>query len=62
MLTLSNRTGGDGEIYIHTGSAVSKNAFIGGAGWESWGKLQQNIGVGQVTSKTDLNIWTFCLL
>lgn len=50
LLTLSNRTGGDGEIYIRTGSAVSKNALIGGAGWEPWGKLQQNIGVGQVTS------------
>lgn len=50
LLTLSNRTGGDGDVYIRTGSAVSKNALTGGTGWEPWGKLQQNIGVGQVTS------------
>ena len=50
LLTLSNRTGGDGEVYIRTGSAVSKNSLTGGTGWEPWGKLQQNIGVGQVTS------------
>lgn len=50
ILTLSNRTGGDGDVYVRTGRASSKNLLAGGYGWEPWGKLQQNIEVGQVTS------------
>lgn len=50
ILTLSNRTGGDGDVYIRTGRAHSTNVLAGGTGWEPWGKLQQNIEVGQVTS------------
>ena len=50
VLTLSNRTGGDGDVYIRTGRASIKNQLAGGTGWEPWGKLQQNIEVGQVTS------------
>lgn len=50
ILSLSNRTGGDGDVYIRTGHAHSTNMLVGGAGWEPWGKLQQNIEVGQVTS------------
>lgn len=50
ILTLSNRTGGDGEIYVRTGCASSKNLLAGGYGWEQWAKLQQNVQVGQVTS------------
>ena len=50
VLTLSNRTGGDGDVYIRTGRASVKNQLAAGAGWEPWGKLQQNIEVGQVTS------------
>ena len=50
ILTLSNRTGGDGDVYIRTGRAHSTNVLAGGSGWEPWGKLQQNIEVGQVTS------------
>lgn len=50
LLTLSNRTGGDGDVYIRTGRAHSTNVLAGGTGWEPWGKLQQNIEVGQVTS------------
>lgn len=50
ILTLSNRTGGDGDVYIRTGSSSSINRLVGGNGWEQWGKLQQNIEVGQVTS------------
>ncbi|MBR3915925.1 MAG: hypothetical protein IKJ49_02155 [Bacteroidaceae bacterium] len=50
ILTLSNRTGGDGEIYVRTGCASSKNQLAGGYGWEQWAKLQQNVQVGQVTS------------
>lgn len=50
ILTISNRTGGDGDVYIRTGRAHSTNVLAGGSGWEPWGKLQQNIEVGQVTS------------
>ena len=50
VLTLCNRTGGDGDVYIRTGRASIKNHLAGGIGWEPWGKLQQNIEVGQVTS------------
>ena len=50
ILTLSNRTGGDGDVYIRTGRAHSTKVLAGGSGWEPWGKLQQNIEVGQVTS------------
>ena len=53
MLMLSNRTGGDGDIYVRTGRAANKNQLAGGNGWEPWGKLQQNIEVGQVTSLND---------
>lgn len=55
ILSLSNRTGGDGDVYIRTGSAASKNQLTGGSGWEQWSKLQQNVQVGQVTS---LNVFT----
>lgn len=50
MLTLSNRTGGDGDVYVRTGRAANKNQLAAGNGWEPWGKLQQNIEVGQTTS------------
>lgn len=50
ILTLSNRTGGDGDVYIRTGNSSSINRLVGGNGWEQWGKLQQNIEVGQVSS------------
>lgn len=55
ILTLSNRTGGDGDVYVRTGRASSKNLLAGGYGWEQWAKLQQNVQVGQVTS---LNSYT----
>lgn len=54
MLMLSNRTGGDGDVYVRTGHASNKNLLAGGNGWEPWGKLQQNIEVGQVTSLNGL--------
>ncbi len=50
ILTLSNRTGGHGDVYIRTGHAHSTNMLVGGAGWEPWSKLQQNVQVGQVAS------------
>lgn len=50
VLMLSNRVGGDGNLYVRTGNVASKDELRSGEGWESWGKLQQNIEVGQVTS------------
>ena len=50
ILTLSNRVGGDGDVYVRTGRAANKNQLAGGNGWEPWGKLQQNIEVGQTAS------------
>ena len=48
-LTLSNRVAGDGDVYIRTGRGTSKETIK----WESWGKLQQNIEVGSVTTLDD---------
>lgn len=50
ILTLSNRVGGDGDIYVRTGRAADTAHLIAGNGWGTWGKLQQNIEVGQTTS------------
>lgn len=44
VLTISNRVGGDGDIYIRTGRGINANSIT----WESWGKLQTNIELGQV--------------
>jgi hypothetical protein len=41
---------GDGDIYVRTGRAADTAHLIAGAGWGIWGKLQQNIEVGQTTS------------
>ena len=45
-LTISNRVVGDGDVYIRTGRGASKEAIT----WETWGKLQQNIEVGEVSN------------
>ena len=50
ILALSNRVGGDGDIYVRTGRAASEGQLACGNGWGAWGKLQQNIEVGQATS------------
>ena len=50
ILTLSNRVGGDGNIYVRTGRAASEGQLACGNGWGTWGKLQQNIEVGQTAS------------
>lgn len=50
VLMLSNRVGGDGSVYVRTGNAASKDELQSGEGWEPWGKLQQNIEVGQTAS------------
>ena len=49
-LTLSNRVGGDGNVYIRTGRGKSYDSIT----WEKWGALQTNINVGQVASLDDL--------
>ena len=50
ILAIANRTGGESDIYVRTGRASIKNILASGSGWEPWGKLQQNIAVGHVTS------------
>jgi hypothetical protein len=45
-LTLSNRVGGDGNVYIRTGRGRTYDSIT----WEKWGTLQTNINVGRVGS------------
>lgn len=45
ILTLSNRVGGDGNVYIRTANGLTKNSLT----WEPWGKLQTNIELGVVS-------------
>ena len=49
-LTLSNRVAGDGGVYIRTGRGRTYDTIS----WETWGKLQQNIEVGEVTNVANL--------
>lgn len=44
ILSLSNRTGSDGNVYVRT----AYGATLGSLTWKSWGKLQTNIEVGSV--------------
>lgn len=50
ILALSNRVGGYGDIYVRTGRAADTAYLIAGNGWSAWGKLLQNVEVGQTTS------------
>lgn len=50
ILFLSNRTGGDGDTYIRTGRARTKNTLAGGVGWQAWSKLQRNTETGTTSS------------
>lgn len=52
VLMLSNRMGGDGNAYIRTGSAGSKEELSSprSNAWSMWGKLQTNVEVGHVSS------------
>lgn len=52
VLMLSNRMGGDGNAYIRTGSAGSKEDLKSpvSKAWSTWGKLQTNVEVGHVSS------------
>lgn len=42
LLTLSNRVGGDGNMYIRNGSGINKENLS----WGNWGKLQTNVEIG----------------
>ena len=42
LLTLSNRVGGDGNMYIRNGSGINKENLS----WSNWGKLQTNVEIG----------------
>lgn len=53
ILMLSNRVNGDGNVYLRTGNAASKEELQSGNSWDLWGTLQQNIEVGQTTSLDD---------
>ena len=46
ILTISNRVGGDGDIYVRTGRGRDYNVIT----WETWAKQQTNIEVGSVES------------
>lgn len=46
ILTMSNRVAGDGDVYIRSGRGAEYAKIT----WEPWGRLQQNIEVGQVSS------------
>ena len=52
LLTLSNRVGGDGNVYRRTGNAASKESLADACStqWGMWGKLQTNVELGMVTS------------
>jgi hypothetical protein len=43
---MSNRVAGDGDVYVRSGRGAEYARIT----WEPWGKLQQNIEVGQVSS------------
>ena len=51
ILSLSNRVGGDGNVYVRTAQSADGRQWT----WEPWGKLQTNIEVGQTYS---LDIYT----
>ena len=62
ILSLSNRVGGDGNIYIRTGQGYFKNGIT----WEKWATMQTNTNVGQVGSLDTLidngiysGVWTY---
>ncbi len=52
VLMIGNRLGNDGNTYIRTGNATSIAALQSASSsqWGKWGKLQQNIEVGQTAS------------
>ena len=59
LLTLSNRVGGDGNMYIRTASGSTKNNL----NWGDWGKLQTNVEVGvicegELTKLTDNGMYS----
>ena len=73
VFSLSNRVGGDGNVYVRTGTGASIGANLS---WSPWGKLQTNFEVGKTSSLdyyvdngmysgaylTDTNVETFILI
>ena len=53
IITISNRVGGDGDMYIRTAKGNILD-IKDGKKWEHWQKLQTNAEVGQVTSLDSL--------
>ena len=62
ILSMSNRVGGDGKIYIRTAQGRTKDELT----WENWAELQTNVNVGQVSTLDTLidngiysGVWTY---
>ena len=60
VLRLSNRTGGDGHVFVRTGQAVSKAELkaTGSTKWSTWEKLMGIFEKNAVTNIDDLNTYT----
>ena len=54
ILTMSNRTGGDGHIWIRTGQGADKSSLT----WSTWEKLQGIFEKNNVTTLEDLDGYT----
>lgn len=54
ILTMSNRTGGDGHIWIRTGQGVDKSSLT----WSTWEKLQGLYEKNEVSNVSDINGYT----
>lgn len=54
VLTMSNRTGGDGHIWIRTGQGVDKSSLT----WSTWEKLQGLYEMNEVLNISDINGYT----
>lgn len=60
ILRLSNRTGGDGHVYVRTGQAATKSqlAIQNSTAWGTWEKLMGVFEKNAVSNATDLNEYT----
>lgn len=54
ILSMSNRTGGDGHIWIRTGQGSNKSNLI----WSTWEKLQGIFEKNTITDLNELNTFT----
>ena len=60
FLRLSNRTGGDGHVYVRTGQAATKAELTAtdSTKWSTWEKLMGMFEKNAVTNIADLNTYT----